>query len=104
MGGYGTWDLAMAAPERFAAIVPAAGGGTVNDAKRIAKFCSVWAFHGARDDPVPLEASKKMVEAIRTEGGDARMTVYEDRGHDVCNLTFFRDDVYDWLLKQRRGK
>ena len=29
MGGYGTWDLGLAYPERFAAIVPICGGGQV---------------------------------------------------------------------------
>lgn len=27
MGGYGTWDLAMHSPRRFASLVPICGGG-----------------------------------------------------------------------------
>jgi pimeloyl-ACP methyl ester carboxylesterase len=32
LGGYGTWSLAVAAPERFAAIAPLAGGGDTRQA------------------------------------------------------------------------
>jgi predicted peptidase len=101
MGGFGTWELAGAAPERFAAIVPVAGGGDVAHAGKLARL-PVWAFHGAKDQTVPLAASKEMVEAIQTAGGNARLTIYEDRSHDTCDVTFSRDDLYDWLLRQRR--
>ena len=32
MGGYGTWKLGLAHPERFAALVPICGGGNMIDA------------------------------------------------------------------------
>ena len=35
MGGYGTWRLALAQPERFAAIAPICGGGNPAQAQRI---------------------------------------------------------------------
>ena len=46
-GGFGTWQLAAYAPDRFAAIVPICGGGDTMWAKRIAHV-SVWVFHGAK--------------------------------------------------------
>lgn len=52
MGGYGTWFLAMAAPELFAAIAPCCGGGMPWNAEVLTM--PVWAFHGALDDVVPL--------------------------------------------------
>ena len=36
MGGFGTWHLAAAYPERFAAIAPMCGGGNPADAANIA--------------------------------------------------------------------
>jgi predicted peptidase len=61
MGGYGSWDLGLRHPDRFAAIVPICGGGQLisillaEGAKREAlKSLGVWAFHGGKDPVVPL--------------------------------------------------
>ena len=48
MGGYGTWKLAAAYPDRFAAIIPICGGGDPKTAEKI-KHLPIWVFHGAKD-------------------------------------------------------
>ena len=101
LGAYGCWNLACAAPDRFAAIVPVAGGGNAELASRLTKL-PIWAFHGARDKTVPVEASQRMIEAIRDQGGAPQLTVYEDESHATANSAFFRDDLYAWLLEQHR--
>ena len=69
MGGYGTWWLAAAYPDRIAAIVPICGGGEPgNMAAQLARV-PVWCFHGARDTVVPVSESKQMVDAICRRGG-----------------------------------
>jgi predicted peptidase len=103
MGAFGTWSLAATAPERFAAIIPAAGGGNPEDAAKL-KDLAIWAFHGANDKTVPIAESQKMVDAIRAAGGHPKLTIYPDRGHDTCDNTFSRDDIYAWLLRQHRSK
>ncbi len=72
MGGYGTWSLGMSEPERFAAIAPICGGGEVikvllpSDATKEAfNRLPVWAFHGAKDQVVPLEESERMIGALK---------------------------------------
>ena len=47
MGGYGTWTLGAAYPDRFAAMVPICGGGKRFQAWKL-KDVPVWAFHGGR--------------------------------------------------------
>jgi predicted peptidase len=64
MGGAGTWRLASAHPERFAAIAPICGWGDPGMARRIGNI-PTWVFHGARDDIVPLQASQEMVDALK---------------------------------------
>ena len=103
MGGFGTWALGLAEPERFAAIVPICGGGQSWLAGRLAGT-PVWAFHGAKDEVVPLQASEEMVQAIQRAGGNVRLTVYPDRGHDAWTPTYDNPELYDWLLAQRRGR
>jgi predicted peptidase len=101
IGGYGTWALAAAAPERFAAAVPVSGGGKVEDAKRLASL-PIWAFHGDKDDIVPLQRSQEMVDAIRAQGGSAKLTILNGQGHGIEENVFADDKLYDWLFKQRK--
>lgn len=102
MGGYGTWELAMQSPELFAAIVPICGGGMYWNAGRL-KNVKVWAFHGGKDDDVFPEESKKMVDAVNRTGGDARLTIYPENGHDAWSDTFSNIEVFNWLLSCRKS-
>lgn len=100
MGGYGTWALAAKYPESFSAIAPICGGGNRVMAFRL-KDVPVWAFHGAKDNVVPLKQSEEMVNAIIARGGDARLTVYPDAGHDSWTETYNNEELYEWFLKHR---
>jgi len=102
MGGYGTWALASEHPERFAAVVPICGGGKRFMAWRL-KDVPVWAFHGGKDNVVPVKESEDMVEAVKGRGGDAKLTVYPEAGHDSWTATYDNPELYDWLLKHRKG-
>ena len=102
MGGFGTWEAIMRMPERFAAAVPVCGGGLPLGLDA-ARDVPVWAFHGAMDPVVPIEASVAMVRALRGAGGDVRFTVYPDAGHDSWTETYANPEVYDWLLGHRLG-
>ena len=101
MGGFGTWALAMAHPERFAAISPICGGGDPGKVSAI-KNIPTWVFHGNRDRAVPLRRSKEMVEALQQCGGDVRFTVYQDVGHDCWTQTYSNPELYDWFLSHKK--
>ena len=101
MGGYGTWEMALDFPDRFAAIVPICGGGDPADAARL-KDVPVWAFHGGKDPVVPLKGEEEMVDAVKKAGGDARLTIYPEAGHDAWTETYANEEVYTWLLQHRR--
>ena len=102
MGGYGTWALAEAHPERFAAIVPICGGGNPADAPKLASL-PIWVFHGAKDPTVPLRRSQEMVEAIKAAGGNPKFTIYPEAGHDSWTETYNNPELYRWLLEQKRS-
>jgi predicted peptidase len=103
MGGFGTWSLAAAYPERFAAIAPICGGGSRLMTHRL-KDVPIWAFHGAKDNIVPLNESEEMVDAVKSQGGDARLTVYPDAAHDSWTATYDNQELYSWFLKHRIRK
>ena len=100
MGGYGTWAWAINNPDKFAAIAPICGGGDPSKVDLIAHI-PTWVFHGAKDDVVELDESKKMVEALRALESYPRFTVYKDADHDSWTQTYDSDSFYGWFLGQR---
>jgi predicted peptidase len=101
MGGFGTWALAAYTPHRFAAIVPICGGGEPYRTK-VYSHVPVWAFHGGKDPVVPTQRSQEMVDALKKQGGDARLTIYPEAGHDSWTETYDNPELYQWLLQQKR--
>ena len=101
MGGFGTWSLAAYAPHRLAAIAPICGGGETYWTERFSHL-PVWVFHGAQDKGVPLRRSEEMVESLKENGCNVKLTVYPDAGHDSWTETYDNPEFYDWLLEQER--
>jgi predicted peptidase len=102
MGGYGTWALAAAYPDKFAAAAPICGGGDTASAEKL-KDLPLWVFHGEKDSVVPAQRSKDMVAAIEKAGGKPKLTLYPEAAHDSWTETYNNPDFYTWLLSQRRG-
>ncbi|MFS0518275.1 prolyl oligopeptidase family serine peptidase [Nostoc sp. UIC 10607] len=103
MGGYGTWHLAAVQPERFAAIAPICGGGNPQAARKL-KNLPVWAFHGAKDNVVPLSESEIMVSALKACDGNVKFTVYPEANHDSWTQTYNNPELYEWFLRHQRQK
>lgn len=109
MGGYGTWSLASARPERFAAAVPICGGGSLisilirrGPDRTALQRLPVWAFHGAKDPTVPLAESQRMVDALKRIGAaQVEFTVYPEATHNSWTETYAKAELYDWLLRHR---
>jgi predicted peptidase len=110
MGGFGTWNLGLTHPDRFAAIAPICGGGDpllllLADPRksRALKSLPVWAFHGARDPVVKVAESERMVEAMRQVGAhEVKLTIYPDAEHDSWTETYNNPALYDWFLAHHR--
>jgi predicted peptidase len=109
MGGYGTWELAVRYPGRFAAVAPICGGGDrlvlkiAGKNREALKTLGVWAFHGGKDDVVPLAESQQMVDEFKRLGAaDVKLTVYPEAGHDSWTEAYNTDALYEWLLSHHR--
>jgi len=110
MGGYGTWGLGVAHPEKFAAIVPICGGGdpirvVLADGQRAEalRTLPVWAFHGAKDPVVKPSESERMIAAFKQIGAkEVKLTVYPEAGHDSWTEAYNDPKLYDWLLAHSR--
>jgi predicted peptidase len=101
MGGFGTWELACAYPDRFAAIAPVCGGGEPFRAYAL-KNVPAWVFHGAKDPVVDPERSQEMVKAIEKTGGTVKFTLYPEAGHDSWTATYDNPELYEWMLTHHR--
>ena len=101
MGGHGSWDLAAAHPERFAAVVPICGGGKPADAAKL-KALPVWSFCGDADSDRTVLNMRTMVEALQHEGGSPRITEYRGVGHQSWDRVYNDPEVIDWMLGQRK--
>ncbi len=131
LGGYGVWQIAAAYPGKFAALVPVAGGvvgyrpveprdraailpavGTMLDSpepyKAIANAIgqtSVWVFHGAKDDAVPVDFSRRIVKALDDAGNkNVKYTEYADGGHIIIGNAFHEPGFFEWLAEQRLSR
>jgi predicted peptidase len=122
MGGYGVWHLALAHPYTFAALVPVCGGivpnGTATSVRRSPltgdaadpytftaerlRHLPVWMFHGADDGVVRAEESRRMHAALLAAGASSRLTDYAGVGHNAWDPAYGENELWEWLVSQRR--
>ena len=101
MGGTGTWMLAMADPERFAAIAPVCGSGIYWNAG-IIKDIPIFVYHGDCDEVVPISESMNMIKKVNQCGGNARIEICYGVGHDSWEQAYGDDRLLNWLLEQKK--
>lgn len=110
MGAMGLVDYIEVHADRIAAVVPIAGSG---EASKSCNYSNVplWAFHGDKDDVVPISGSQAIVnaynECIPTPDPLARLTVLEGQAHWGWNEVYDGDlghDIYAWFLEFSKGE
>jgi predicted peptidase len=122
MGGYGTWELALLQPRRFAALVPVCGallpprderdlfvtplaGIAGPHAALAARLGHVptWIFHGAKDDLVPPRDDRLTYAALKAAGaGDVHYTEFADANHNAWDPAYATPGLWTWLFAQHR--
>lgn len=107
MGAYGVWDAIERWPTYFAAAAPVSGGGSPALANTLVHV-PIWDFHGGGDTIVPTSASRTMIAAIRSAGGNPCYTEYSKSGHSIWGQVYGlnhnpNNPLYPWLFAQRKG-
>ena len=123
MGGFGVWDYALRQSYRFAALVPVCGGlvmprrpsmdvaAVAGEADPYAAAAArlhdipTWIFHGAKDDVVPPEYSRRMEAALLAAGAhDARYTEFPNANHNSWDPAYSHTpELWPWLFAQQRS-
>jgi predicted peptidase len=99
-GGTGTWNMAGAYPERFAAIAPITAGKIASSYVQNLSRMPIWAFHNEGDKLMPLADHQSSVDSVIKAGNnDVMFTLYPVRGHDAWTATYAHLDLYTWMLK-----
>lgn len=105
MGGTGTWALALAHPQEFAAIAPLSGSveTTPQNVQALAHL-PVWAVVGSADTIVNPESSIQFVTALKQVNADAHLTILSGASHfDVPQVYLSSDpDLLGWLTTRCR--
>ena len=98
-GGFGTWQVAMDYPDRFAAIVPLCGGVNNGDTANInrLKYLPVWTLHGTADDLIPINETERVVSKLEAYG-NIQFTCLQNEGHGIQYL-YADNKIFDWLLQ-----
>lgn len=103
MGGTGTWMLAMAAPELFAAIAPVCGSGICWHTGVLHNM-PILIYHGDCDPIVPIEESTMMLKNLNKFGKNAKMKICYGIGHEAWEPAYSGDELYNWLLLHKKQK
>ncbi len=101
MGGTGTYMLAMAAPEKFAAIAPVCGSGIYWFGEAL-RDIPVMMYHGDLDETVPIEESVTMLRAIHKRGGNACLKILYGVRHSAWEAAYAGDELQNWLLSHKK--
>ncbi len=123
MGGYGSWNIALDNPHRFAAIVPVCGAVLAPRAVRPTLFVEqvagetdpyaaiaqrlrqtpIWIFHGALDDVVPPDDDRRLHAAFQNANArDVRYTEYPEGNHNAWDATYADPAMWEWMFAQKR--
>jgi len=107
MGGRGTWEVALEAPNLFAAICPISSIEVrPEEAAQKLKNVNMWIVCGANDGGY-MTGSTKMYETMKPATNvEVKFSKHEGWDHDIWReyYPFAGERMYAWFLTTQRGK
>jgi predicted peptidase len=61
----------------------------------------IWAFHGAKDEIVPLGETLALTDRLRALDANPRVTVYPSLKHDSWTRAYNDPELWKWMFRQR---
>lgn len=109
MGGFGTFALAIAHPDEFAAIVPVCGGADPKAVYTLKDGPAIWIFH-AKDDPTVdfAKYEQPTLDALNAAAIKYKSTIYSPgevfypSAHFAWTPAYADKDMRTWLFEQSK--
>jgi len=101
MGGFGVWSFLESYPQKFAAAIAICGGGNPESVPKF-KNTVLWIFHGAKDESVSVENSRKMFNALKKAGAKPKYREYPELAHNSWDAAFQEKELWQWIFEQKR--
>lgn len=101
-GGMGVFDIIARYPTVFAAAFSICGAGKVSTAGNFAKQTSIWIFHGADDDIVPVYFSRQFYRKLKKLNADVQYTEYPGVKHNSWVNAFEEKELHPWLFSKSK--
>lgn len=106
-GGQGTWDVAAAYPDKFAAIAPIAATCSMDQETVVDAFVRrrlpIWGFYNDGDEAELVEGNRRLRERLLAAGLSPLITEYHQRGHNAWSASYRTAALYEWLGRQSRS-
>ena len=101
MGGWGTFKVVAAYPDRIAAAIAMCGGFT-GDVEPLTSV-PLWIIHGTDDDVTPFSYSTSIVKKMVATGKADRLqtTWLSGCDHSILARVFLLKQAYQWLFEHR---
>lgn len=104
MGAWGSWNLAYAHPELFAALVPIAG---FVDRVPMIEGCKlkdlpIRMFHGLQDNVVSVDYSIDIYNRLKDCNKNIKFEIFDDANHDSWTRVYDNPEIYEWMLQQKK--
>lgn len=101
MGGMGTFEIVSRNPDLFAAAFPICGGADTASAIKL-RNVNWWIFHGAKDDVVAPEFSKRIVTALQKLNVNVKFSLYPEANHNSWDNAFAEPQLMAWLFSNKK--
>ena len=99
-GGAAALDLAAARPGRIAAVVAVSINRGPSNPCRL-RSVPVWIIHNRGDERIPWRRASRVARELEGCGGEVRLTIRPEEGHDAWTRAYGERAIYDWLLEHR---
>ncbi|MFC6877500.1 prolyl oligopeptidase family serine peptidase [Flavobacterium myungsuense] len=101
-GAWATFNLAIAYPELFAAVVPISGYVDLYEMDYICKIKTIptQIFHGLLDDVVNVDYAISVYKLLKGCNANVKLTIFDDAGHDSWTRVYDNPEIYNWMFLQ----
>ncbi len=102
IGAAGGWDFANEYPESVAAFISVFGMVKPTKTENLANV-PCWIFQSETNPAISVTEIESWTEQVRSQGGNARYTIYPSDIPMSHGLTFNNPEIYAWLWQQTKS-